>query len=46
MPYKNVVVIGLGTLGGFIAEAISNLENTEKLVIIDNDIVESKNLKK
>lgn len=45
MAYKSVVIIGLGTLGGFIAEAISNLETTEKLVIIDHDIVESKNLK-
>ena len=45
MAYKNVVIIGLGTLGGFTAEAISNLENTEKLVIIDHDIVEQKNLK-
>lgn len=44
MAYKNVVIIGLGTLGGFIAEAISNLESTEKLVIIDHDIVEKKNL--
>jgi hypothetical protein len=45
VAYKNVVIIGLGTLGGFTAEAISNLENTEKLVIIDHDIVEQKNLK-
>ncbi len=45
MPYKNIVVLGLGTLGGFIAEAISNLESTEKLVIIDHDVVESKNLR-
>ncbi len=45
MAYKSVVVIGLGTLGGFTAEAISNLESTEKLVIIDHDIVEQKNLK-
>jgi len=43
--FKNVVIIGLGTLGGFTAEAISNLENTEKLVIIDHDIVKKKNLK-
>ncbi len=45
MAYKTVVVIGLGTLGGFVAEAICNLESTEKLVIIDHDIVEQKNLK-
>jgi len=45
VAYKSIVIIGLGTLGGFTAEAISNLENTEKLVIIDHDIVEQKNLK-
>lgn len=45
MVFKNIVIIGLGTLGGFTAEAIANLENTEKLVIIDHDIVEQKNLK-
>jgi len=39
------MIIGLGTLGGFVAEAIANLEEIEKLVIIDHDIVEKKNLK-
>jgi hypothetical protein len=43
--YKTITVIGLGTLGGFVADAISNLEGVEKLIIIDHDIVESKNLK-
>lgn len=45
MVYKNVVIIGLGTLGGYIAEAVTNLDSTEKIVIIDHDIVEQKNLK-
>lgn len=45
MVYKSVVIIGLGSLGGYVAEAIANLENVEKLVIIDHDIVEHKNLK-
>lgn len=45
MANKSIVVIGLGTLGGFTTEALSNLESTEKLVIIDHDIVEQKNLK-
>jgi len=39
-----VTVIGIGTLGGFVAEAISKLERVEKLVIVDHDIVEVKNL--
>jgi len=45
VTYKNIVIIGLGSLGGFVAEAISNLENIEKIVLLDPDIVESKNLK-
>jgi molybdopterin/thiamine biosynthesis adenylyltransferase len=43
--YKNVVIIGLGTLGGYVAEAVANVEGIEKIVIIDHDIVEQKNLK-
>lgn len=39
-----MTVIGIGTLGGFVAEAISNLEGVEKLVVVDHDIVEVKNL--
>jgi hypothetical protein len=42
--YRSVTVIGVGTLGGFVAEAVSNLEGLEKLVIVDHDIVEVKNL--
>lgn len=45
MAYKTVTIIGIGTLGGFTAEAISNLEGIEKLVLIDHDIVEHKNLR-
>ena len=44
MVYRSVTVIGIGTLGGFVAEAISKLEGVEKLVIVDHDIVEVKNL--
>jgi len=43
--YKTITVIGLGTLGGFITDAISNSEIIEKIEIIDHDIVETKNLK-
>lgn len=42
---KTIAVIGIGTLGGFIANALSNLETIETLIIMDPDIVESKNLK-
>lgn len=44
MVYRSVTIIGVGTLGGFVAEAISNLEGLEKLVVVDHDIVEVKNL--
>ena len=45
MKYKSITVIGIGTLGGFVADAIANLESVETLVLIDPDVVESKNLK-
>ena len=45
MAFETVLVIGVGTLGGFTAEAIASIESTEKLVIIDPDIVEQKNLR-
>jgi hypothetical protein len=41
---KSVAVIGLGTLGGFVAEAISNIEQIESLILLDDDKVETKNL--
>ncbi len=42
--YKRITVIGLGSLGGFFAENISNLEGLESLSLIDSDTVEPKNL--
>ena len=45
MVYKSVAVIGIGTLGGFIANAISNIETLETLIVIDHDLVEVQNLK-
>ena len=44
MIYKSILVIGIGTLGGFVSDAISDLECLETLVVIDDDIVENKNL--
>jgi len=43
--YKTITVIGIGTLGGFVANSLSNLEHLETLILIDHDTVESKNLK-
>lgn len=39
-----MAVIGLGTLGGFLCKHISDLDGIKELVIIDHDIVESKNV--
>jgi len=43
--YKSIAVIGVGTLGGFVANSVSNIETVETLIIIDHDLVEHKNLK-
>lgn len=44
MNFRSVAIIGVGTLGGFVAEAISNIEQVETLVLVDHDKVERKNL--
>lgn len=44
MEFKSVAIIGLGTLGGFVAEAISNIDQVETLILIDHDKIERKNL--
>lgn len=38
-------VIGIGALGGFVADSISNIEELETLIIIDQDVVETRNLR-
>jgi len=42
---NSIVVIGLGSLGGFFAENISKLDGVKRLILVDPDIVEKKNLK-
>lgn len=42
--FRKVAVIGIGTLGGFLCKHISELDEVKELVIIDPDIVESKNV--
>lgn len=44
-PVKSVTVIGIGSLGSYIVDAIVNLENIEEIVLVDHDLVELKNLK-
>lgn len=42
---KIVGIIGVGSLGGFVAHHISHIDGIEKLVIIDPDVVERNNLR-
>lgn len=39
-----IAIIGLGTLGGFVAQTISELNFVRKIVLVDFDIVEAHNL--
>jgi hypothetical protein len=42
---KTIGVIGVGSLGSFVAHHLSNIDGIEKLIIIDPDIVEENNLR-
>ncbi|MFW9871827.1 MAG: ThiF family adenylyltransferase [Candidatus Thorarchaeota archaeon] len=42
--YRTVVVIGLGTLGGFLCKHLSEIEEIKELILVDHDIIESKNV--
>ena len=47
LPVKkvsSVTVIGLGTLGGFICESLSRIESIKKIVVVDYDKVQKKNI--
>jgi len=44
--YKSIVIIGLGSLGGFVADNISRMAGLQTLILIDPDIVEEKNIEK
>lgn len=43
--YSDICLIGIGTIGGFLAKSISELDTTKNLLIIDYDTVELKNVK-
>jgi len=43
---SSVTVIGLGSLGGFVCESLSRVESIKKIVAIDYDRVQKKNLSK
>lgn len=43
--YSDICLIGLGTLGGFLAKNLSELDTTKNLLLIDYDTVEPENIK-
>lgn len=42
--YSRIVIIGLGTLGGFVSQSISELDFVRKLILVDFDMVENHNV--
>ncbi len=42
---KNVLIIGCGSLGGFLAKRLSNYNKIKKITLIDYDTIEQKNFK-
>ena len=42
--YSDICLIGLGTLGGFLAKNLAELETTKNLLLIDYDTVETENI--
>lgn len=42
--FKTVWILGLGGIGGHVAEMVSSLQSVENLVLFDDDIVETSNL--
>lgn len=45
MSLKKIIVIGVGSFGGFLCKHLSELETVKELYIIDHDFVESKNVR-
>jgi hypothetical protein len=45
MSFRKIVVIGVGSFGGFLCKHLSELDSVEQLYIIDDDIVETKNVR-
>ena len=43
--YNTITVIGIGSLGSFVVSSISGLETVTKIICVDHDIVQEKNLK-
>jgi len=43
--YSCITILGLGSLGGYVVDAISELRTLNKVILVDYDRVEKKNLK-
>ena len=43
--FSRVCIIGIGTLGGFIAESLTKIETIEEICIVDFDYIEPRNFK-
>lgn len=43
--YSCITILGLGSLGGYVVDAISEIEGLKKIILVDYDQVEKKNLK-
>ena len=42
--YNSIAVIGIGTLGGHLVKCLSELECVKRIVLVDFDVVEPKNI--
>ena len=42
---KDVTIVGLGSLGSHLCDNLSEIESVKKLVVVDYDVVQQKNLK-
>jgi hypothetical protein len=42
---RKIVIIGVGSFGGFLCKHLSEIESVEQIYVIDDDIIEPKNIK-
>ncbi len=42
---ESIAIIGCGSLGGFLGESLAGLNKIDKMVLVDHDTVEQKNIK-
>ena len=42
---QRIAILGVGSLGGYLAESLASTDNLKELVLIDHDIVQEKNVR-